>query len=535
MEGRTRTEGTVETGSRMLLKHALAGFCLFLPVVMGAQLTSQQAIGKQIFTEGASPSKPPIEAILGGGTSRIPGRLMPCASCHGADGQGRPEGGVTPSNITWDVLERALTSSDPLARRRPAYDAAALRRAIRDGVDPAGNELGLTMPRFRMSDADMESLISYLRILGEESDPGLTNNSIRIGTIIPSEGPMAATGSGFAGLLQAYFTQLNRDGGIYGRKIEFSILTAKGTPSEMAAATEKFVREQNIFALNGVLAPGAEAEIAEAMQKSGVPIIMPFASRSVGDESSEKSKIFYVLSGLSQESRVLIRFARQDLEKPASSIAVVFSEHDQKLADAALQECQRQTFASVRQLKYSDLSTESGALIDSLHRANVDAILFLGDGKQLGQLLDSAKKADWIPTIFQPGGFAGLGVFDFPQEFDEQVYFSFPALPTDIGVDGLNEYETLVRNYGVKVAQPLVSASVLATAKVLVEGLRKSGRQLSRQKLVDSLAAMYNFETGLTPPVTFGATRRIGALGGYVVKLDLKKKTLLPVDEWMAP
>src|SRR5690348_15334720 len=146
MERSAHAETTKETGRRkhLIKVLTLAGFCLFLSSLMGAQLTPQQAIGKQIFTEGASPSTPPIEAILGGGTSRIPGRLMPCASCHGADGQGRPEGGITPSNITWDVLERVLTSSDPLARRRPAYDDAALRHAIRGGVDPAGSELVLT-------------------------------------------------------------------------------------------------------------------------------------------------------------------------------------------------------------------------------------------------------------------------------------------------------------------------------------------------------------------------------------------------------
>jgi hypothetical protein len=102
-------------------------------------------------------------------------------------------------------------------------------------------------------------------------------------------------------------------------------------------------------------------------------------------------------------------------------------------------------------------------------------------------------------------------------------------------VEGANEYESLIRDHSINVVQPLLSTSALAAAKVLAEGLRESGRQLSRQKLIDTLAAMYNFNTGLTPPVTFGATRRIGALGGYVVKLDLKKKTLLPVDEWMSP
>jgi ABC-type branched-subunit amino acid transport system substrate-binding protein len=511
------------------------GLSMLAPATVSAQLSWQQIRGRQIFTEGSSPSQTPIEAVLGGGTSRIPARLMPCASCHGADGQGRAEGGVTPSNITWDILKRRLTSSDPLARRRTAYDSKSLRRAISKGIDPAGHELGLTMPRFHMSAADMDSLIAYLRLLGSESDPGLTDSSIRIGTIIPADGPLANTGKSYAGLLAAYFNELNREGGIYGRKIEFTSLGAKGTSSEIAAAAGSFVRDRNIFALLDIVAPGAERDVEDAMQRAGVPAIVTFASGSDEDETSAKSRIFYMLSGLSQQARVLVRFARQHLENPVSSIGVVFPERDQQLAYSVIRECHAQSFAAVVPAKYASLLSDAASVVASLQKEKVNAILFLGEGRELHELLLTAKAAKWSPVIFQPGAFAGSHVFDLPEEFNQRVYFSFPVLPSDMGADGLAEYETLVHEHALNVAQPVLSTAELAAAKVLAEGLRESGRQLSRQKLVDTLSAMYSFNTGLTPPITFGATRRIGALGSYVVKLDLKNKTLLPVDEWMVP
>lgn len=530
------------TGSRLKIAGGTApvlcvilGLWLLAPGALTAQLSRQQVRGKQIYSEGTSPSKAPIEAVLGGGASRVPALLMPCASCHGADGQGRAEGGVTPSNITWEVLERPLTSSDLLARRRPAYDGTSLRRAILEGVDPAGNEFGPTMPRFRMSAADVDSLIAYLRLLGKESDPGLAATSIRIGTIIPSDGPLAATGNSFAALLQAYFEDLNRQGGIYGRKVEFTSLPAKGSSSQIAAAATNFVRDKNVFALVGILAPGAEREVEDAMERAGVPVITSFASGNDADGSSEKSKVFYLLSGLSQQARVLVRFAREHLEAPASAIAVVFPQREQQLGDSVVRECRAQSFASVVPVNYASLRSEAATVVDSLQKANVNAVLFLGDGRDLNDLLVSAKGVKWSPAIFQPGSFAGGDVFNIPQEFDQRVYFSFPTLPSDMAAEGLAEYEGLVRSHRLKVTQPVLSASALADAKVMTEALRKSGRRLSRQKLVESLSAMYNFNTGLTPPVTFGAARRIGALGGHVMKLDLKNKTLLPVEEWMAP
>jgi ABC-type branched-subunit amino acid transport system substrate-binding protein len=514
---------------------ALAVFCLIAPSLVRAQLSPQQTAGKQIFTEGTSPSKAAIEAILGGGTSRIPGRLMPCASCHGADGQGRPEGGVTPSNITREFLDRPLTSSDPLARSRPAYNPAALRRAITQGVDPAGHELGLTMPRFRMPDADLDSLIAYLSVLGKESDPGLTSSEIRIGTIIPATGPLQETGASFAGLLQAYLEEVNTQGGIYGRKINLQVLRAEGAPAEIAAAAERFVKEKNIFALLGIVAPGAEQKVEDAIEAAGVPVITSFASMNGADESSQKSKVFYVLSGLSQQARVLVRFAREHIDNPSSSIAVVFPGRRLTLAESVIGECHEHSFAAVVPVNYGSAAAEPARIIESLQKENVNAVLFLGDGGELHNLLVFAKAANWFPAVFQPGEFAGKDVFEIPPEFNQRVYFSFPVLPSDVAADAFKEYETLVQAHRLKIVQPLLSTSVLASAKVLAEGLREAGRQLSRQKLVDTLSALYGFNTGLTPPLSYGATRRIGALGSYVVKLDLKNKTLLQVDEWMAP
>jgi ABC-type branched-subunit amino acid transport system substrate-binding protein len=527
--------GNAGEGRAITLLFVFAGLWLLGPARLAAQLSPLQTRGKQIYSEGASRSKTPIEASLGGGTSLIPGRLMPCASCHGAEGQGRPEGGITPSNITWDILSRPLTSSDRLARRRPAYDSTSLRRAISQGVDPGGSELGLTMPRFRMSSEDMDSLVAYLRLLGQESDPGLDNSSIRIGTIIPEDESRAVAGGSFAGLLEAYFDDMNRQGGIYGRKIEFSILRIKGTPQEMAAAATKFVVSKKIFALIGSLPPPAEQEVDEALQGAGVPVITPFASAADGDGSSEKSQVFHLLSGLSQQTRVLVRFARELLGAPSAAIGVVFPQQEGQLADSVLRECRDQSFASVVPIKYSSFPADAGKAIDSLHRAKVDAILFLGNGRELHELLLSAEKVNWAPAILQPGSLAGSEAFDIPREFNERVYFSFPALPSDIGAGTRDEFEKLVREHGLKVTQPVLSAVTLATAKVLTEALRQAGRQLSRQKLITTLSAMYNFETGLTPPVSFGTTRRIGALGSYVMKLDLKNNTLLQVADWMAP
>jgi len=77
--------------------------------------------------------------------------------------------------------------------------------------------------------------------------------------------------------------------------------------------------------------------------------------------------------------------------------------------------------------------------------------------------------------------------------------------------------------------------AAFSSAKILVEGLKQAGRDLSREKLIVVLEGLYEYQTGLTPPITYGPNRRVGALGAYIVSIDLKAKRFVPVSNWIEP
>lgn len=64
-------------------------------------LSPQEKRGKQIYAQGTSASGKEILAYLGESSLEVPGSTMACANCHGVDGQGKSEGGIDPSNLTW--------------------------------------------------------------------------------------------------------------------------------------------------------------------------------------------------------------------------------------------------------------------------------------------------------------------------------------------------------------------------------------------------------------------------------------------------
>src|SRR5918998_570987 len=137
-------------------------------------LTVEERRGKQIYLRGESASGKEIMAYLGEASLEVPGSTMTCAGCHGFDGQGKPEGGVTPSNITWSALTKAYGVTHASGRKHPPYTERAVELALTRGLDPAGNRLLNVMPSYQMSREDMSDLIAYLKRLGTDRRPGLT-------------------------------------------------------------------------------------------------------------------------------------------------------------------------------------------------------------------------------------------------------------------------------------------------------------------------------------------------------------------------
>ncbi|HEY3374733.1 MAG TPA: cytochrome c [Candidatus Aquicultor sp.] len=109
--------------------------------------------GQQIFLSGTS-SRDNITATGGPVWFRM--HDGGCVTCHGTDGRGGTTimmGTLTAPDIRYTTLTKA------------GFTDALLKRAITKGLDEKGGALDSNMPRWRMSDADLNDLIAYLKTL----------------------------------------------------------------------------------------------------------------------------------------------------------------------------------------------------------------------------------------------------------------------------------------------------------------------------------------------------------------------------------
>jgi mono/diheme cytochrome c family protein len=177
-----------------LLLHLLLSATVFHGATFQEPLSPQEKRGKQIYVQGTSASGQQILAYLGDAALEVPGNSMACANCHGLDGKGKPEGGVIPSNLTWESLTKPYGVTRADGSKHAPYTERGIELAITRGLDPSGNKLPYVMPRYQMSSADIADLIAYLKKLGKDFDPGVSDQKIVIGTVVPAKGALGEMG-----------------------------------------------------------------------------------------------------------------------------------------------------------------------------------------------------------------------------------------------------------------------------------------------------------------------------------------------------
>lgn len=497
-------------------------------------LTPQERRGKQIYLRGASDSGREIFAYIGDESVEVPGSTMACASCHGLNGEGKPEGGVVPSNLVWEALTKPYGVSHTGGRTHPPYTERALELAITRGLDPAGHRLSNVMPRYQMSREDMDALVAYLKRLGKDLDPGVSDGRIVIGTVLPARSDLAGVGQAVRAVTTAYFEEVNSRNGIYNRKLELKFVETADTPAATAEKVRRFIQDEQVFAMTSAFTAGADKELASLMDELGVPLVGPITLYpQVGHPLNRN--VFYLVSGMDGLGRALVNFASQNSSAEKPGAAVVYPEGglSGSVAEAIKDQCQKKGCGVPQPYVYQNGRFDAAACAKELSRAGRSVVFFLGTGEAALALMKEADRLRWSPLLYLPGAAVGEGVFDAPLSFNRKVFISFPTSPADQSAEGVEEFRALAAKYRLPATHVSAQVSAYSAAKVLSEGLKRAGRELSREKLVEALEGLNEYSTGLSPAITYGPNRRVGASGAYVITVDLESRKFLPVSPWV--
>lgn len=473
----------------MFLNKLGRALLLLLTVSLSAQslLTPEEERGRQVYEHGTSPSHGAIEASLAGRT-RVAASIVPCISCHGNDGLGRPESGVVPRNITWDALTKPYGLKDSEGSVRPPYTDRLLKRAISMGIDSGGHTLDAAMPRFQLSAADGSDLVAYVRRLGGTVDPGLTETTVRVGIILPPASHGAATAGMVRQALLDSFDRANAAGGVFGRRIKLVFMELPTAPERRVDAVREFLRKEQPFAVIGDFG-GAELQMAAVMRTTGTPAIATFAPFPQTGLPLNRF-VFYLDGGVEEEQQALLDLAAKRFSAGEQRIAIVCSKDEAS--------------------RYA-----AHWLLARLRESTRHHVMVLEEGIPVG-----ADIMFWART-----GTAGLA--EMAKSGGERAILISGSL-SEVPMAGSLPSDArvfLALGSALRPGEPNVPARLLwdrttASASLLTEALRAAGHGVSRASLLETLESFHGVQTNLPVPISFGPDRRVGASYVRVMTFD---------------
>ena len=429
--------------------------------------------GEALYVLGSRPGAAAPQATAAGGAS-LPASALPCAGCHGADGAGgRAEAGVRPPPIAWSALSRPTPE-------RPAYDEAALLRTVAQGIAAGGRALDPAMPRYALTLEDGRALVAWLRALDTRGTPGVAEERVRIGLLLPPGPRGEAFATAFDGALAAAAPL-----GVFGRRIERVTAPAGGDPAEGV----RFLLAEGVLALVSALPEEANASaLAEAVAARA-----PLLSVRAGEDAAALG--YALLPGAVDEGVALLRAV------PEPGRAVILAADGGAEARFAGRIAER-----VAALAGAEPVVARPAELHGAATEGATAVLALAPASALAEAVAPLRNIA-VPVLIV-GSRGGLAAPAAAAAIGRPVLVGL-GVPAETGTGA-----ALARfRAGEAGRAGLTGRLGHAMGEVVVEALRRGGRGVTREKLATAFAGP-PFETGALPPLRLSGGARGG--GGAV-------------------
>ncbi len=462
-----------------------------LPPVASETANSAQARGRALYRLGVYSNGRPVQAVNGetGGETGVPlpAAFVACANCHGYQARGKSEGGSKVSDIRPDTLFSPYQRVQANQRRRPPYDAASFFTAITTGKDPGGQMLDATMPRFKLSAGDAADLLAYLQKLQASDGQGVSNDRIDIGVLLPNDVALAAQANTDWALLTAWRDEINQKGGFFRRRINLLRLNER----DMSGAAPLLA-----------LLDSRDRADSPTWPQQEVPVL------SMTADVLQRER-FALYPGIVQRTRLLARYALAQ----STSSRLALAHHALPAAQLQATLSAVQPLLAVKPVALTAESAEPAIKVaKALRAAGIDQVLLLGSEDKLKQLVASASTIGWQPLFLwesTPRGSAkGM-----------RAVTAQATLPGDITPEAKISYTRYSGSSEFTGRDPSRQFALLGLTRLLSAALENTGRDLNRESLLQALAGLQEFRSGVARPGSFSARRHTGTVGVYVIAL----------------
>lgn len=343
------------------------------------------------------------------------------------------------------------------------------------------------------------------------AEPGITDTKITIGMSGPFSGTNGAYGIDMRTVIQTYFDQVNKAGGVGGRRLELVALDDGYETDRTVANTKALIDEKNSFAL---LAFYGSSPTTEAMNKVFGPGRVPLLGTISGagtlrepiSQNPNSRYMFNVRASYADETEAIVN---QLVSLGLKNIAVFYQNDGfgKSGLDGVTVALKKHNLAPSVAATVERNSVDVAAAVDAIAKAKPQAVVMVTLYKPTAAFVKAMKKGNQSPMFMtlSPVGTEQLVAELGPDARGIGISQVMPYPWNDI-VPMVRDYQKLV---GGKGGYSYYGIEAYAMARTLVDALKRMGKDPSREKLMAALESTNLDMGGLK--VTYSPSNRQGS------------------------
>ncbi len=343
---------------------------------------------------------------------------------------------------------------------------------------------------------------------------GVTDSEIQFGISAPISGPAKDLGQGMVMGIEAAFNVANASGGVYGRQLHVIAADDGYEPARTAVTMKKLYEQDRVFGLVGdVGTPTAVIALPYALDRKML-FFGAFTGAALLRRDPPDRYVFNIRASYAEETAAVVNYLVKVRRLKPEQIAV-FAQQD-SYGDAgfagvakAIRSLQGGNESKILRLNYKRNTVEVDEAVHELRMSPIpiQAVIMVPTYRAAAKFIE--KTRDLYPNmIYTSVSFVGSTSLADELMLLGKAYAKGVIVTQVVpAVDGHSslvlDYKSALAKYFPGEKPDYVSLEGYVDAKVLIEALKRNGRELNTEKLVETLENMRDLDLGLGTPVNF--------------------------------
>jgi ABC-type branched-subunit amino acid transport system substrate-binding protein len=319
------------------------------------------------------------------------------------------------------------------------------------------------------------------------AEDGVSADKIVFGQATALEGPASALGLGMKMGLEAAFAEINKAGGVKGRKLELKSVDDGYEPTKSIEAVKKLLEEDKVFAIAGAVGTPTAAATQPIATAAGAPFIGAFTGAEFLREPY-KPLVLNIRASYFQETEAMVEHLTKDLG--ASKIAIMYQ--DDAFGQAGLAGVKKALDKRQMQLAGEGTFERNTVAVKTallaIKKAEPHAVIMISPYKPAAEFIKLAKQIK-LDVTFVNISFVGsdalakeLGPVGAGVVITQVVPF-----PKDAAIPVVGRYQASLKANAPDAQPGFVSLEGYLVGRAIISALEKVSGDLTRQALIEAV------------------------------------------------